>query len=412
MRTPSIDVLLPQKNAFHATMLNLEADPKLPLDSFSAACLEVFAHRDPDALDYRLAQVFEQAVLDEVAYLEGLDPRGVASLTHATSVTMRALRSEIEADEPRTCVRSMNLATVLISVSRFALAEQLLDDAQRSVSSDAEWFELSLLRFIVGNRIAAGAGSAQQFSAMRAAARSGEVPPVRLLDACTQAVVWYLKRRELCEDDLTWFVRTGLAIVQDHRFSLPAGAISAWYRGIAMLPARSGDAEKTRHLMERARRGADEALSTGTRAYDVHLRKTYFESTMKEFMYVRPDPEMVEQTGHDLIALDPYWGPSWGELAEGYAHFGRRVEAAEAFDAAVRLGAPWVRYALRSAGDLYRELGDHERALSRYYALTLFPTVESAALDVADELAAIVRPDLRDELDEVRVQCERHGVVA
>lgn len=36
---------------------------------------------------------------------------------------------------------------------------------------------------------------------MRAAIQTGRVPPDRALDACAQAVVWYLKRKEPIEAD-------------------------------------------------------------------------------------------------------------------------------------------------------------------------------------------------------------------
>lgn len=409
---PTVDVLLPFANAFQTTLIRLEADPIMPLDSFSAACLEVFEFRNPEGLDYRIAQVFEPAVLEEVAFLEGVAPDAVASLAYAPSQALRDLLREVEDSGGRSGARSLNLALVLISISRFSLAERVLADAPGTLTSDEERFLHALLCFIVDNRNASGKRSADYFSVMRAVAESGMVPATLLLDGCTQAVVWYLKRREVNDEDLRWFVHRGLSLVHESRASLSPGAISSWYRGIAMLPARVGNAEKTRSFMESARRAADETLSVSTRAYDIHLRKTYYESTMKEYMYVRPDLEMAEQAGRDLIALDPLWGPSWAELAEAYVHFGHRRQAASAYDSAVRLGAPWVRHALQSAGDLYRELGEDELALSRYYALTLFPTVELASLDVAVALAASVRPDLADELADVRAQQQLMGAVS
>lgn len=409
----SIEILLPNTNAFQDTLLALEVTPGKAIDSFSAACLEVYENRDPDKPDYRLAQVFEPSVLDEVAFLRGLEPQSVATLEHAPNSRMRELLAEVTSGQPETSARSMNLASVLISISRFELAEQVLDSARTSLQSNRDRFEFAFLSFVIDNRAVGGTRSSGHFAAMRDAAESNQIPPGRLLDACTQAVVWYLKRREVAADDLAWFVRQGQKIVRESGRGVSAGAISSWYRGIAMLPARSGDMAKTRDLMHRAQRAADEVLSVSAHAYDLHLLKTYFESAMKEYMYVSPDLAMAEQTGHDLIALDPHWGPSWAELAEVYVHFGHVSEAASAFDTAAKLGSPWVRYALRSAGDLYRKLDERELALSRYYSLTLFPEVPLEVINITAELAQSVRPELVDELEDVRVtQQQRLGVIA
>ena len=241
---------------------------------------------------------------------------------------------------------------------------------------------------------------------MRRCIETGSIPDGRILDVCTQAVVWYLKRREVPEEEFDWYARRGMELVEQGWTRLPEGTISSWYRGIAMLPARFGDAVKTRALMERAKQVGEAILSRTGSSYDKHFVKTYYESSMKECMYVRPDPEQAEEFGRRLIELDPLWGPSWSELGEAYAHFRRLPEAADAFDNAVRLGSPWVRYSLRSAADLYEKLGDTDRAFARYYALTLFEDVTPGVIEVGRRLAGAVRPDLVGELSEL---LHRHG---
>ncbi len=401
IRNTSMKVIVPRPNAFQATMLTMEAIPGMPIDSFSAACLEEFRDRDSSQPEYRIAQVFEPSVLEEVALLGGVSPSEVASLEYAPSSQLQRLKAEVEDSDLMSPGEALNLSSVLISISRFALAHRVLDSVEPKITNADDKFLYTILRFIVENRSAEGSGSATHFAKMRSVAEKDEVAPSLLLDGCTQAVVWYLKRREVHEADLEWFVRQGLKVVSGNTTSLSRQAVSSWYRGIAMLPAKIGDAEKTRAFMDRAREVADDTLRVSKKAHDVHLRKTYYESTMKEYMYVRPDFDMAEQTGRELIELDPLWGPSWAELGEVYAHFGRKADAAAAFDSAIRLGAPWVRYAMRAAGDMYREMGDLNMALSRYYALTLFPDVDAKVLTVARELATEVRPDILGELSQL-----------
>ena len=120
---PEIDVHWPQApTAFEETMLGLAHDPARPaVDLFSGACVEVFEHRRADRYDYPLGQVFEPDVLAEVALLAGLAPAAVASLEHAPTERIAALRAEVEDAARLTPERGVNLASALISVSRFDL---------------------------------------------------------------------------------------------------------------------------------------------------------------------------------------------------------------------------------------------------------------------------------------------------
>lgn len=407
MRTPdpSVDLLWPAANAFEGTLLGLEY-PESPaaVDTFTGACVEMFRTRDPDSYDYSLSQVFEPDVLTEVALLRGVDPDDTATLRYAPTATVRGLRDAVAGARDLSGAQAVNLAAALVSVSRFALAGQVLDAAEPQCRTPRDRFEIAMLRFITTNRSADGQESRRYFAEMRRGIEDGDIPDGRVLDACTQAVVWYLKRREVPEDGFAWFVRRGSELVQRGERDLPQGAVSSWYRGAAMLPARSGNTAKTRMLMERAKEAAYSIVGRSDRAYDKHFVKTYYESSMKECMYVRPDPDGAEDFGLRLIDLDRLWGPSWSELAEAYAHFGRLAEACHAFDNAVRLGSPWVRYSLRSAGDLYDKLGDTDRSFARYYALTLFDDVTPDVIEVGARLAAVARPDMVRGFDELRRQ--------
>jgi hypothetical protein len=165
---------------------------------------------------------------------------------------MRGLRDAVAGAGDLSAAQAVNLAAALVSVSRFALADRVLDAAEPASRTPRDRFEIAMLRFIITNRSAAGQDSPRCFAEMRRGIEDGGIPDGRVLDACTQAVVWYLKRREVPEDEFGWFARRGGELVQRAESSLPQGTVSSWYRGVAMLPARSGDTAKTRVLMERA----------------------------------------------------------------------------------------------------------------------------------------------------------------
>ena len=265
-------------------------------------------------------------------------------------------------------VELVNLASALVSVSRFDIAAGLLDTASDQASTSRERFEIAWLEFVISNRRDDGKNSPAAFAAMRAEIDAGKVPRGRALDACTQAVVWYLKRREVPEEAFTWSVGIGQRLVMNPD-QLDAGTMSSWFRGIAMLPAARGSASTTRQYMHRAQAAAEEKIAKSSGAFEKNMLKTYYESSLKEQMYVNRDFDAAEEAGRALIALDPLWPPSYGELAEAYEKFGQLGQAAELYELAAHAGPPYVGHHLMRASRCRAALGQHEAALDHYSAL-------------------------------------------
>lgn len=357
------------RNTFTETLLGLEYTPRPEgIDLFSRACVEQYQEFRPDRFGYVFAQVFEPNTLIEVALLEGVSPEAVADLTHRPTASMTALAERVEGRADLPVVTLVNLAAALISISRFDAARLVLADAETHARTPEEIFETSMLQFVVANRRDDGTGSPPAFARMRQAMETGRLVPHRALDACAQAVVWYLKRGELPEADYRWFLNTGLELVRDHP-DMPSGGVSSWYRALAMLPAAAGDAATTRRYMENAREAADATYSRSPRAYELHLLKTYYESSIKEHMYVTRDQDRAVEAGRALIALDPVWSPSYGELGEVMARFGRPEAAARLYEKAISLGAPYYGHHLLQAARMWEKAGQAEQALGHYEAL-------------------------------------------
>jgi tetratricopeptide (TPR) repeat protein len=232
---------------------------------------------------------------------------------------------------------------------------------------------------------------------MRIALETGEVPPDRAMDACAQAVVWYLKRRELSKVDYEWYLARGTELAETSDLVDPA-VLSSWYRGVAMVPASRGEVESTHAAMERAREAALVTLSHRPRAYEMHLMKTYYESSLKEHMYLTRDIDRAEESGQALIAIDPAWAPSYGELAEAYLAFGRPKPAAELFETAISIGPPYVGHHRLQAARCHQKLGHDEEALEHYLALVLPEGTSHAVVLAALSLAEKTDHPARREL--------------
>jgi tetratricopeptide (TPR) repeat protein len=122
----------------------------------------------------------------------------------------------------------------------------------------------------------------------------------------------------------------------------------------------------------------------------MHLLKTYHESTLKEYMYVRRDVDKAEQSGHALIELDPAWSPSYGEMAEAYVWFGQLGKAANMYDEAVLAGPPYYGHHLLRSARVHEKIGEHERALACYQTLAQLVPEDAAVLQAGRDIARSV----------------------
>ncbi|RKN38374.1 tetratricopeptide repeat protein [Streptomyces hoynatensis] len=383
-----------RRNAFQETLLTLDHTPGRPADLFSRACVQHYRELRLDRFGYSFTQVFEPGVLKEVALLEGRPYAPLADLSDRPGPALARLGELADNAADLSVPGLVNVASALITVSRIGPASRLLRPAAARAADPRERLEVAMLDFMVANRRDDGASSPEAFRRMREAIESGPVPRARVIDVCSQAVVWYLKRRELHEDDFRWYVATGCALARDPGRIDPT-TLSAWNRALAMIPAGKRQAAATRRYMERTREAAQEAIRRRQEPYELNFLKTYYESTLKEHMYVTGDADLALEAGEALIALDPAWAPSHAELAEAHLRFGDRRRAAERYEEAVTLGPPYVGHHLLGAARCREQLGEPERAVEHYLTLSeLAPrneTLLAAGLRLAEKVSRQAR---------------------
>lgn len=380
-----------KRNSFQETMVGLSfRSAEHPADIFSRACSESFESCDWSRLGYAFTQVFEPAVLHEIALLEGVRLTPLAKLEDRRTEALVRLGGMLDQASELTAVELLNVASALISISRFELARNVLAILAERRTTPREDFEIAWLEFVVSNRCEGGANSPAAFEKMRTAVVTREVPASRVLDACTQAVVWYTKRRELPTADFHRWRALGTAL-SERPDRVEPGALSSWYRGVAMVPAASGDAAATRHYMDRARQAADVFTGGEARAADANAIKTYYESAVKEYLYVQRDVEAAEEAARALIALDPVWSVSYGELAEVYLRSKQVERAAQLYEQAAAAGPPYVAHHLLKAATCRERCGDLPGAMAHFEKLAGFAPrsrrVMSQGLDLARRLA-------------------------
>ncbi|MFJ9847865.1 hypothetical protein [Streptomyces sp. NPDC101150] len=407
-----IEKMKAQRNPFQETILGLEytAEQGKTADLFSRACVEQFQLVVLNRFGYQFAQVFEPNVLREVALLAGVPYNDAATLAHRPTAAMRRLGDFVDHQDDLNVVELINTASALVSVSRFELAGQILDAAGRRATTPREIFEIEMLRFVADNRSEHGTGSPRAFHGMRAAIETGKVPIDRTMDACAQAVVWYLKRKELPASEYQWFLDRGTLLAQDP--GLDPGFVSAWYRALAMVPAAKGEVGQTRKYMERAHEAAQESVNRRPHAYELHYIKTYYESSLKEHMHLSRDRDAAEEAGRALISLDPAWAPSYGELAEAHLHFGQVQSAAELYETAVSFGSPHVGHHLLQAARCREKSGNFERAADHYFTLAQLVPDHHGVLEAGRQASSQVSADRVAYFDDALRRLEAQPVGA
>lgn len=376
--------LLP--NSFHQTMLHLTYE-SVDADLFSRTCVEQYDGRPTDAYGYLFAQVFEASVLNEIATLEGCSLSALERLEIGSGARIDCLRIDTCASSSKTPVQAVNIAAALISISRFKLAERVLSSIDRDRCNDRDMFEIAMLEFVINNRLANTDGMREAFRRMRRVIETAMLPPDRVIDAATQAVVWYIKSAVIDKATFEWFFSLGRSLVSD---GVEAGSESSWYRAVAMIPASRGDKTGTRKLMLCARHAAEKTLNARSRVYELHFLKTYHESALKEHMYVTGDKDAALAEADSLIALDPLWSASYGEKAEVYQRFGDPEAAAICFERAGRCGPPYVGHHFFCAAQAWERVGAAVKALPIYEDLlgldVTNPSVVVAGLRLARKL--------------------------
>jgi len=383
------------RNAFQHTLAEFSAGPDpAQADLFSQAAVEIYEAKIWDEWGYRFTQIFEPGVLQEVAMLEGVPYDDLSRLKRRTSPALAWLGARTDAPLDLSFVEKINVASALVSISRFDAAASLIEVATRDAAAPRDRFELGWVEFLISNRCNDGARSPQAFRRMRAAIEETSIPPSRVLDLCAQGVVWHLKRREVSEADYDWCLATGTAIATERADTDP-GAISSWYRGVAMVPAAKRDAAQTRDYMRRAEEAALQTYELRPSAFELNALKTYHESTIKEHMYVTEDPERALAAAQDLVALDPNWSPSYGEMADAYRRFGRLEAAAELYERASRMGPPYVGHHLLQAARCRAETEALDEALVHYETLSAmapdYAAVRTEGARVAERASEVSR---------------------
>ena len=362
-----------QPNSFSTFLM--EATIDMDSDLFSLATYEELIETDHE-VDFRFAQIFEPSVLAEITVSCDCSYTNLHSDADSNPQVIAELIS-LNCEE-LSSLQILHTTSKLLAMGRYGSVIDFLRVLKSRKMSSRMIFEATMLDFILLNRIADSFKYQKQFEVMKRCCETGKLPVSRMLDACSQAVVWYSKCNSISGDLHKYFLSLGDDIVKSIDTTLPAK--SSWYRGRAMVYADNHDLINTRNAMLRAQEFAQKAHDGSP--YYKHLEKTYLESTLKEYLYFRKDHHAALEISDKLIDIDKNWSTSYFEKAGVFVHMGDHLNAGLSFLEAASIGFPHVSVSLKKAADEFDKIGDSKNMkialdeLERFDQLVIQSTVK------------------------------------
>ncbi|RON79779.1 lipopolysaccharide assembly protein LapB [Pseudomonas fluorescens] len=361
-----------RENSFYKMMTGVALPDALDKSEsiLNRACSWSYTTANFDESGYRYVQIFEPGVLSEVKAIKqsmkqdsntaALERSGVGHIA-----TLDWLKENLQ---HASSIQRLNLATAYASfcrVSEAANVIETLQDMPRTSDGDLQ-FEYLMLKFVVSNRLQDRASVRIVMQQLLAMANSGKMTPVQIIEVSSQTTVWFHKTGEIEKDVYEWFFKKSNDIVRNPKSQIPDGIKSSWYRAVAMIPAEKGNLDATRELMGRAKDYARKANAEITNPYLLNELKTYYESSVKEHLYVSKDFEKAEAAGLALLKLDPAWSPNWAEVAQVYMELKHYDMARQLLNKAIQLGPPYVLYFHYLLAECECQSGDIDGGLQRY----------------------------------------------
>ena len=367
------------------------------------------AEQNFDEVPYRVPQLLEPSTLFEVAQKHSIGVDELEYFSYSMEGPVAKVKWLADMLEWAPPVQKLSLAQCLAASCRYRFANEVLAKIPCERLFPDQRLTYHLTRFAIQNRLEITSSHQEDFTALRTLIQSNRTAPARVLDVCSQAIVWKLKGNAIDDELNRWFIETGETTAREIASSCESAdlvSLSSFYRGLAMVPAAKGDVSATRHYMLLAENYAEAVISSekGGSIPAREARKTVYESKLKEMLYVARDIESARRVGDELIKFDPHWSISYHEAAEVEMKDGQWQHAAQRFQEAYDIGFPRRTYSQYMIGACRQQLGQFDDALEAFKnTLLLDATNISAGISgygVAREHLPELTPFFKSYIDE------------
>ncbi|WP_250886664.1 tetratricopeptide repeat protein [Bacillus sp. SM2101] len=368
--------MLLNNNAFIEATLQLSKSDVLE-SNWTKGVVYSFESHNFDQLPYYQSQIFEPSIIFEVSRFTNNSKQEINNLEYELSGNIKILKWLIDNIKYVTPVQKLNLSYSLSSIARYELANKALKSINPSQLLNHEKIFYYFQKFILSNRTDPNKKCEEEFTNIKELLENNNYSLKTQLFLSSQAIVWYLKTNFISENLYQWYVNLGSKAADSLKESTVSGdihALSTFYRAYAMIPAETGDSLETRKEMEKCLYFANklEPKSDFQKVVRLDVFKTYYESTIKEHMYLTKDLAKAEEAGLKLISLDPNWSISYQELGDVYMQMGAFEKALNEYRKAKKLILPRYGISLFKEASCLEKMGEYEEAIDVYKELLKF----------------------------------------
>ncbi|EOX4423236.1 tetratricopeptide repeat protein [Vibrio alginolyticus] len=348
-------------NSFTTYLSKLESDNKC---HFVKIADGVFKSKNFDEKGYVFGQIFEPGVLREALKIHGIEYGSGCNLTNNISKEYQSIKWMLSNLKYVSNRQKTNLASFLISISRFELAQNVLDEIEHRELKDC-LFDYYWCLLIIYNRTK----NYQKINIISKTIIESEVISIEdKFRAYAQVIVWSCKGN-IISDEIFKIYKNKLDRNVVNQFDKKS--ISEWYRAYSMIPAfKENDFSETRRMMDICEEYAISSFEESRSNFNV--LKTAYESRLKEFLYIHDDFDKAEEYGIKLINLDRDWSISYYELSQVYIKKGDDKSAIKMLNKAISTGAPYLGLYRTSLATILEKNNQKEQALNMHKKIVDF----------------------------------------
>lgn len=375
---------LPKSNDFIESLMQL-SNTSHQSNNWTTGVVLGFENHNFDQLPYFQTQVFEPSILFELSRFTNISLNKIENLDYSlTGNNIKILKWLLDNLKYVTPVQKLNLSYALSSIGRYKLADSVFNQIIPSQLLHHERVYYYFQKFVIKNRTGQGHNCQEEFMYIKEILENNSLSVGTYIFFSAQAIVGYQKSKFITEDLYQWYLNVGLVSVEKIKNTNSFGeihALSNFYRAYAMVPAEKGDIKKTRELMEKCFYYANclEVNNEMTEVIKTDVLKTYYESTIKEQMYITKDLEKAEEAAQKLVSLDPNWSISHQELGDVYYQQGYLQKALEEYKTSKTLLLPRYSIALFKEANCLEKMGETYQAIEVYKDLLKFDSLNISA---------------------------------